>query len=199
MEGLDDRKIVCMFLDRNESALREVSQKYGAYCLTIAQNILHNNEDAEECVNDTYMRAWNSIPPNRPTALGAFLGRITKNLALNRIDSRQCEKRGGKDVTIPFDELDEFISGNTSVEGKFEFNEIIAEINAFLRTLPAKKRMIFVARYWQYNKLSEIAECFGMAESGVATSLSRTCKKLRDHLKRRGSTYDKEGMAVCRG
>ncbi len=183
---MDDQKIVCMFLERDESALREVSKKYGAYCTSIAQNILHNCEDAEECVNDTYLHAWNSIPPNKPTALGAFLGRITKNLALNMLESLHCEKRGGKDVTLPFEELDEFISGNSSIEGECEFNEIVDEINAFLQTLPAKKRMIFVARYWQCEKLSEIAECFGMAESGVAANLSRTCKKLKDHLKRRG-------------
>lgn len=185
---MDDKKIVCLFLERNESALREVSKKYGAYCTTIARNILHNNEDAEECVNDTYLRVWNSIPPNKPTALGAFLGKITKNLALNRAASFHCEKRGGKDVSVPFEELDEFISGNASVESESEFNEIIDEINAFLETLPAKKRMIFVARYWQYEKLSEIAECFGMAESGVAASLGRTCRKLRDYLIKRG--YD---------
>lgn len=183
---MDDKKIVCMFFERNESALREVSRKYGAYCTSIAQNILHNNEDAEECVNDTYMHVWNSIPPNKPTALGAFLGRITKNLALNRLESLQCEKRGGKDITVPFEELDEFISGNASVEGECELNEIVEEINAFLETLPAKKRMIFVARYWQCEKLSEIAECFGMAESSVASSLSRTCKKLKDYLIRKG-------------
>ncbi len=186
VERLDDKKIVCMFLQRDESALREVSKKYGAYCTAIAHNILHNNEDAEECVNDTYMHAWNSIPPNKPAKLGAFLGRITKNLALNKVDSLRCEKRGGRDVTVPFEELDEFISGNVSIENECEFKEMIAEINVFLQTLPAKKRMIFVARYWQCDKLSEIAECFGMAESGVATSLSRTCQKLRDHLKRRG-------------
>ncbi len=183
---MDDKKIVCMFLERNESALQEVSQKYGAYCTAIARNILRNSEDAEECVNDTYLRVWDSIPPNKPTALGAFLGRITKNLALNRIDYLHREKRGGKDVTVPFEELDEFISGDASAEGEFEFNEIVNEINAFLKTLPAKKRMIFVARYWQCDKLSEIAECFGMAESGVATSLSRTCGKLRDYLIKRG-------------
>ncbi len=183
---MDDKRIVCMFLERNESALREVAKKYGAYCTAIAQNILHNSEDAEECVNDTYMHIWNSIPPNKPASLGAFLGRITKNLALNRIEYLHCEKRGGKDTTIPFDELDEFISGDASVEGECEFNEIVDEINTFLQTLPAKKRMIFVARYWQCEKLSEIAECFGMAESGVAASLSRTCRKLRDHLIKRG-------------
>ncbi len=185
---MDDKKIVCMFLERDELALKEVSRKYGAYCTTIARNILHNNEDAEECVNDTYMRVWDSIPPNKPAALGAFLGKITKNLALNRVDSLQCEKRGGKDVSVPFEELDEFISGNDSVEGESEFNEMVDEINAFLETLPAKKRMIFVARYWQYEKLSEIAECFGMAQSSVASSLGRTCRKLRDYLIKRG--YD---------
>lgn len=183
---MDDQKIIYMFLQRDESALREVSRKYGAYCMTIARNILGNHEDAEECVNDTYMRTWNSIPPKKPTALGAFMGIITKNLALDRIRSSRREKRGGNEETLSFDELDEFVSGKASVESESEFNEILDAINEFLRTLPAKKRMIFMARYWEYNKLSEIAESFKMPESSVASIIGRTCKKLKDYLIKRG-------------
>ncbi len=186
VEQMDDHKIVGLFLERNELALKEVSQKYGAYCLKVAQNILGNYEDAEECVNDTYMRAWNSMPPNKPTSLGVFLGRITKNLALDIRRSFRCEKRGGNMETISFDELEDFLSENNSVESESELNEMLDAINTFLRSLPAKKRLIFVARYWQCDKLSEIAERYGMAESSVASSLSRTCKKLKDYLIRRG-------------
>ncbi len=183
---MDDREIVCMFLQRDESALREVSRKYGAYCLTIARNILGNHEDAEECVNDTYMRTWNSIPPKKPTSLGAFMGIITKNLALDRVRFSRREKRGGNEETVSFDELDEFISGNNSVESESEFNEILDAVNTFLQGLPAKKRMIFVARYWQYDKLSDIAESFKMPESSVASIIGRTCKKLKNYLIKRG-------------
>ncbi len=183
---MNDREIVQMFLERSEYALREVSRKYGAYCLTIARNILRNHEEAEECVNDTYMQAWDSIPPNEPSALGAYLGRITKNLALNRARALMCEKRGGKEETVSFDELDEFVSGSYSVESESERREILDAINAFLESLPAKKRQMFVARYWQYYKLSEVGERFGMSESSVAVELGRTRKKLKEYLIKRG-------------
>lgn len=183
---MDDSKIVCLFLERKESALKEVSQKYGAYCLTIAQNILGNHEDSEECVNDTYLRVWNSIPPKKPTELGAFLGRITKNLALDRMRSLLCEKRGGNKDDMSFDELDKFVSGSYSVENESERREILDAINAFLKGLSAKKRQMFVARYWQYYKLSELGEFFGMSESSVAVELGRTRKKLKEYLIKRG-------------
>ncbi len=183
---MDDSKIVALFWERDEAALKEVSQKYGAYCLTIAQNILGNREDSEECVNDTYLRAWNSIPPNKPAALGSFLGRITKNLALDRMRFSLCEKRGGNKENVSFDELDRFVSGSYSVENESERQEILDAINAFLKGLPAKKRQMFVARYWQYYKLSELGEFFGMSESSVAVELGRTRKKLKEYLIKRG-------------
>ncbi len=183
---MNDSKIVGLFWECSESALKEVSKKYGAYCLTIAQNILGNREDSEECVNDTYLRAWDSIPPNKPTSLGAFLGRITKNLAIDRIRSLLCEKRGGSMEIVSFDELDEFVSGNYSVESESERREILEAINAFLKGLPAKKRQMFVARYWQYYKLSELGDLFGMSESSVAVELGRTRKKLKEYLINRG-------------
>ncbi len=183
---MDDRKIVRLFFERSETALREVSEKYGAYCMTIARNILNNHEDAEACVNDTYMRAWDSIPPNDPPFLGAYLGRITKNLALNRVNSMKSEKRGGKAETVSFDELDEFVSGSCSIESTEERRELLAAINAFLKKLTPKKRQLFVGRYWSYYKLSELAERFGMSESSVAVSLGRTRKSLKEYLRKRG-------------
>lgn len=183
---MDDRQIVRMFFERSERALREVSRKYGAYCLTIARNILNNHEDAEVCVNDTYMRAWESIPPNDPEFLGAYLGRITKNLALNRVNSMKCEKRGGNAEIVSLDELDEFVSGGRSVESAEERRELLAAITAFLKDLPAKRRQLFVGRYWSYYKLSELAERFGMTEGSVAVSLGRTRESLKKYLLKRG-------------
>ncbi len=183
---MDDREIIRMFFERSETALREVSRKYGTYCMAIARNILRNHEDAEECVNDTYMRAWDSIPPNDPPFLGAYLGRITKNLALNRARAKRSGKRGGSEEALSFEELDEFVSGSYSIENESERREILEAINAFLDGLPAKNRQIFVARYWQYYKLSELCARFNMSESSVAVNLSRTRKKLKEYLIKRG-------------
>ena len=183
---MDDIEIIGLFFKRDEKALNEVSRKYGSFCGRIAHNILKKYEEAEQCVNDTYMRAWESIPPNEPPVLGAFLARITKNLALSRAAYFNAEKRGGGDATLSFDELDEFVSGEYSAEAEAEQNELIAQIDLFLERLPAKQRQIFVARYWGYYKLSELAERFGMSESGISISLERTRGKLKKHLEKGG-------------
>lgn len=183
---MEDREIIRLFFKRNETALDEISKKYGTYCKTIARNILKNHEDAELCVNDTYMRAWESIPPNDPPMLGAFLGKITKNLALNRLTFLNADKRGGGNSEFSFNELDGFVSGEYSVEAETERRELIFAINAFLKKLPAKQRQIFVGRYWGYYKLSELAERFGMTEGGISLSLERTRRKLKKHLKNGG-------------
>lgn len=184
-ENMEDREIIRLFFKRNETALYEVSKKYGAYCKTIARNILKNHEEAELCVNDTYMRAWESIPPNDPPMLGAFLGKITKNLALNRLTFLNADKRGGNSE-FSFDELDGFVSGEYSVEAETERRELVLAINAFLKKLPAKQRRIFVGRYWGYYKLSELAERFGMTEGGISLSLERTRRKLKKYLENGG-------------
>lgn len=183
---MEDREIIRLFFKRNETALDEVSRKYGPHCRAIAKNILKNYEDVEECVNDTYMRAWESIPPNDPPVLGAFLAKITKNLALSRISFYNADKRGGGNETLSFDELDEFVSGEYSVECETERKELIAAINGFLKKLPAKQRKIFVGRYWGYYKLSELAKRFGMSESGISLSIERTRRKLKKHLEKGG-------------
>lgn len=183
---MDDREIIQLFFKRNEAALNEVSRKYGSNCRTIAHNILKNYEEAEVCVNDTYLRAWESIPPNNPPVLGAFLAKITKNLALSRITFFNADKRGGGNEMLSFDELDEFVSGKYSVEAENENKELIAEISGFLKRLPAKQRQIFVGRYWGYCKISELSKRFGMSESGISLSLERTRRKLKKHLEKGG-------------
>lgn len=185
-ENMEDREIIRLFFKRNEAALNEVSRKYGSHCRAIARNILKNYEEAEECVNDTYMRVWESIPPNDPPVLGAFLSKITKNLALSRVAFFNAEKRGGGNEALSFDELDEFVSGEYSVEAESDRKELIAVINRFLKKLPAKQRQIFIGRYWGYYKLSELAKRFGMSESGVSVSLERTRRKLKKHLEKGG-------------
>ena len=182
---MDDREIIGLFFDRDETALREISRKYGTYCKTIARNILNNTEDADECVNDTYMRAWESIPPKKPPVLSAYLGRITRNLALNRIRFFKSEKRGGGGE-LSFDELDEFVSGEYSVEVETERKEFIAAINRFLEKLPARQRQLFVERYWGCFNLAELAARHGMSQSGVSENLAGTRKKLKKYLSKRG-------------
>lgn len=183
---MEDRGIIRLFFERNEAALNEVSRKYESHCRAIARNILKNQEEAEECVNDTYMRAWESIPPNDPPVLGAFLAKITKNLALSRIAFNNAEKRGGKSDVLSFDEIDKFVSGKNTVETEAERAELITAINEFLKKLPAKQRQIFVGRYWGFYRSSELAEHFGMSESGISRSIERTRRKLKKHLEKGG-------------
>lgn len=183
---MEDNKIIGLFFERDEKALREVSQKYGTYCRTIARNILNNIEDAEECVNETYMRAWESIPPKKPSALYAYLGRITRNLALGRIRFSRRKKRGGGETEFSFDELDEFISGQYSVELETEQKEFVDAINGFLDTLTKRDQQLFVERYWGCCKLAVIAAHHGMSQNGVSENLTRTRQKLKKYLTKRG-------------
>lgn len=183
---MEDNEIIKLFFDRSEIALTEASKKYGTYCQTVALNILHNSQDAEECVNDAFMRAWNSIPPNSPNVLRAYLAKITKNLALDKIDFLSREKRGSGELPLSFEELEDFLSGESSMETKAERREIIEAVNEFLRKLPEKKRLIFIGRYWGCCKLSELGTQFGMSESSVSVYLGRIQKKLKEYLKKRG-------------
>lgn len=183
---MEDREIIGLFFKRDETALREVSQKYGTYCKAIARNILNNTEEAEECVNDTYMRAWESIPPKKPSVLSAYLGRITRNLALNRIRFFKSQKRGGGESDLSFDELDEFVSGKYSVEIESERKEVVAALNAFLDKLPARQRLLFVGRYWGCCDLAELAKRHGMSRSAVSENLAKTREMLRNYLSKRG-------------
>ncbi len=183
---MDDREIVQLYWDRNELAIPATSEKYGKYCTSIAKNILGNVEDAEECVNDTYLNAWNSIPPHRPALLSTFLGEITRNLSLNRYKRNMAGKRGSGQIHLVLDELSDFISDTEDVENEIDLKELINAINNFLATLPRNKRDVFVCRYWYFDSISDIGKRFNMTENNVSVTLNRTRTKLRKYLLERG-------------
>lgn len=183
---MEDAEIVQLYWDRDQSAIVETAAKYGKYCTCIAKNILGNDEDAEECVNDTYMNAWDSIPPHRPNNLSTFLGKITRNLSFNRYKYNKADKRGGSEISSVLDELGECVHGNCDVEKEIEYKELVKAIETFLDTLPAGKRRIFVCRYWYTESISEIAKQFNMRENTVSMTLNRIRAKLRKYLAERG-------------
>ncbi len=183
---MDDREIIQLYWDRNEQAIPATYEKYGKYCTSIAKNILGNNEDAEECVNDTFLNAWNSIPPHRPTLLPTFLGKITRNLSLNRYKRNMTDKRGNGQAHLVLDELSDFLSDTEDVERKIERKELINEINAFLAALPKNKRNVFVCRYWYFDSISDIGKRFNMTETNVSVTLNRLRTKLYSYLSERG-------------
>lgn len=183
---MKDKDIVQLYLNRDEEALSATAKKYGNYCTSIAKNILGSNEDAEECVNDTYLNTWNSIPPNQPTILSAFLGKITRNLAFNKYKYNHMKKRGKGEVSIVLDELSECVSGSDSVEQEINRQELVKTIDAFLETLSTEKRDIFVCRYWYSDSIAVIAKRFNMTEGNVSTTLNRLRKKLKKYLSERG-------------
>lgn len=185
---MDDQKIVQLYYERNEQAIQETANKYGNYCKSIAKNILDNNEDAEECVNDTYLNTWNSIPPHKPKMLSTFLGKIVRNLAFNRYKHTHADKRGGGELPLVLDELAECVSGNDTIAQAFVMKELVSAINEFLTTLPEIKRNIFIRRYWYTQSIADIAKNYDMESTAVSMMLSRIRSKLHNHLVERG--YD---------
>ena len=183
---MDDVKIVQLYWDRDEQAIPATSDKYGNYCISIARNILGSWEDAEECVNDTYMGAWNSMPPHRPHTLSTFLGKITRNLSLNRYKQNTADKRGGGEALVVMDEIAELVSDTDRVEQEVDRRELVRAIDTFLERLPADKRRIFVCRYWYFDPVSDIASRFGMTENHVSVTLNRLRLKLHNYLQERG-------------
>lgn len=183
---MEDASIVQLYWDRNQQALTETATKYGKYCTSIARNILGNHQDAEECVNDTYMNAWNSIPPHRPGMLSTFLGKITRNLSFNRYKHNHADKRGGSEIAAVLDELGECVSGTNNIEQEIEYKELVKTIDSFLDSLSTEKRNIFVCRYWYTDSVTDIAKQFNMKENTVSMTLSRLRLKLRDYLIERG-------------
>lgn len=181
---MDDRQIIELYWERSEDAISKTEQKYGRFCRSIAYNILHNDEDSEECVSDTYLKAWNEMPPKRPERLSAFLGRITRNISLHRYDHRSAQMRGGGEVTLALDELGECISSKESVENTIDDLELAAFLNRFLAALAPQSRIIFVRRYWYLYSIKEISAQLGVSESKVKTSLFRTHNALRTLLEK---------------
>lgn len=183
---MDDNGIIQLYWDRNDHAISVTSEKYGHYCKSIAKNILNNNEDAEECVNDTYMNAWNSMPPHWPKQLSTFLGKITRNLSFNKYKHNHAEKRGGGEITLVLDELTDCVSDIEDVEQIIDHQKLAKAINTFVRNLSPEKRNIFVQRYWYADSISKIATDYGMLQGTVSKTLERTRKQLKAYLTERG-------------
>ena len=182
---LPDETIVNLYFDRSEEAIAACQVKYGKSCHTIAYNILRSDEDAEECVNDTWLRAWNSIPPERPTRLGAWLSTVTRRLALTRYEKKTAAKRyGGMESSL--EELSECVTaGSLTIADEVALSEAI---NGFLASLPTRTRMIFMRKYWYMDSIADIAAAMGMGESAVKVTLHRTRERFRKHLAKEGIT-----------
>jgi RNA polymerase sigma-70 factor (ECF subfamily) len=185
-EVMDDCKLIDLFWQRSESAITEVSKKYGCYCRTIAFNILASKEDTEECVNDTYLKVWNAIPTDRPDIFSAYLGKITRNLALNRYKQRKVQKRGGGEIDLLLSELESCVPASANVEKECESTELIKAINEFLLSIKIENRVIFVRRYWYADPIVTIAQRYDMSESKVKSILFRCRNNLKTYLEKRG-------------
>jgi RNA polymerase sigma-70 factor (ECF subfamily) len=186
VRSLTDSEIIDLYLKRSENAINETAKQYGSYCQAIAMNILHNKEDSEEVVNDTYMSLWNQIPPELPKIFSAYIGKITRNLSLKKYQTRKAQKRGGDESVLLFSELDMCIPSDCSVENEIDSRNLAQEIDNFLNSIKKNDRNYFVNRYWYAESIPQIAKRFNISESKVKMSLHRTRKKLKIHLEKRG-------------
>lgn len=182
---MEDMEIIDLYWSRNEEAISHTQQKYGAYCTKIANNILYNREDSMECVNDTWLKAWNAMPEERPNLLAAFLGAITRNLSLDRYRKTHADKRGKGEAELVFDEMQDCLTTD-GPEQQLEANQLTEHINAFLENMEKESRMIFVRRYWYMDSIKEIAERYEMSDSKVKSSLLRSRQKLSAYLVKEG-------------
>ncbi len=183
---MNDNEIIGLYFARSESAITETDKKYGSYCRGITYTILGNREDSEECVNDTYMKAWNSIPPQQPNNLGAFLSSIARNAALNMRRNLSALKRGGGRSDDIYDELAELIADKQTVEQQLDDRELVRVLNGFLEKLGKEKRIIFMKRYYHFRSITEIAGEMDISEEKVKTTLHRVREKLKKELEKEG-------------
>ena len=181
---MDDREILDLFLKRSENAIIEAEKRYGNYCFSIAMRILGSEEDAKESVNDTFLNVWNNIPPKEPQNLGAYIGMICRSRSLDMKKSKTREKRGGTSSDAALDELYEIVPSDS--ENPADIISLRDSINSFLGSLPQKKRVVFLRRYFWYMSVSEIAASLGTSESSVKMTLSRTRDALKNHLIKEG-------------
>lgn len=182
---VDDSKIIELFYERSEQAIMELSKKYGAVCNKVAVNILNNRLDAEECVNDAYLGAWNTIPPQKPNPLLTYICRIVRNLCIKKYHSNTALKRNSF-YDIALDELENCISSSYSVEDEMSANELAKYLDDFLDSLDRDNRVMFVRRYWYADSISDIAAMFNMSNHNVTMRLSRMREKLRKFLLKEG-------------
>ncbi len=183
---MEDGYIVSLYWERSEEAIPQTAEKYGLFCYTIAKNILTFHEDAEECVNDTYLQAWNAMPPHKPQCLRTFLGKLTRNISFNRYKHNTAAKRGGGQMDLVLHELGDCVSGSDDVQSELERKLCVEAINDFLKNIPQQQRSIFLCRYWYTDSISDIARRFQMTTGAVAMTLSRLRQKLRRHLAKQG-------------
>ena len=183
---MDDKQIIRLFFERSEQAITELSQKYGVLCLQLAENILNDYHDAEECVNDAWFGAWNSIPPQSPDPLRAYICRIVRNYSLKKLRANTAIKRGSR-FEVSLSELEDCVSDQT-LDEQLSISELSAQIDAFLSALPKDDRVMFVKRYWCSESLSEIAAAFHITENNVSVRLSRIRGKLCQYLERKEVT-----------
>ena len=181
-----DEEIIGLYFDRDEQAIAQTDAAYGKYCRAIARNILRNEEDALESVNDAYLDTWNAIPPTRPFSLKAFVGRLTRNRALNRYEYNTAARRGGTETALCLEELGECVSGKETPEGRAEYEHLITCINHFLSSLKKEQRILFLRRYWYDCTIREIAQDLGISESRVKVTLLRLRGRLREYLEKEG-------------
>ena len=181
---MEDQRIVELYWQRSEQALRETQSKYADYCYAIAYNILGNREDSEESVNDTYLDAWNSMPPHRPIFLSTFLGKITRRISIDKLRRRNAEKRGGGTLTLALEELEECLSTRDDLQKELEIQILSDAINRFLEALSDTERRVFLCRYWYVDSIESIAEQFGFSQSKVKSMLLRTREKLKKQLQK---------------
>lgn len=182
---MDDSNIIDLFYGRSEQAIVELSKKYGAVCNKVARNILNNSLDAEECVNDAYLGAWNTIPPQHPSPLQTYICRIVRNLSIMRYHSNTAVKRNSF-YDVALDELEECLASAASVEAEISAKELSGLLDRFLDTLDMENRVMFVRRYWYSDPVSDIAENFHMSSNNVSVRLSRLRGKLKKFLKKEG-------------
>lgn len=183
---MTDTEILQLYWQRDNRAVAETQAAYGGYCYTVAYNVLNNDQDAEESVNDTYLAAWNAIPPTWPESLKAFLGQITRRLAVSRLRRENRLKRGGGEAALAIEELAECTPDRFDTQDQLEAKELAAAINRFLEGLPERERNLFVARYWYVLTISEIGARLGMKTGAVKTALHRLRKKLMEELEKEG-------------
>lgn len=183
---MDDEQIIALYFERNENAISETEKKYGHYLASISFNILASEEDARECVNDTLYSAWNSIPPNRPSMLSTYLGKIIRHLSIDRWRQDKAVKRGGGQIPLALDELEDCATDSGDFTDEIIKQEILDKINSLIKELPETERRVFLRRYWYIDSIDSISEAFGFSAGKVKSMLLRTRRKLRKMLAEEG-------------
>lgn len=182
---MEDSMIIEMYWNRNESAIEETDKKYGSYCFAVANNILNSKEDSDECVNDTWLRAWNAIPPKKPERFRVFLAKITRNLSFDKYKMKNASRRKGEMLYI-LDELSECISSGNTADDELDMKLLSESINSFLKTISERDRTVFLRRYFYAEAVTEIAERMYITPNNVSAILARSRAKLREHLTKEG-------------